>query len=84
MVENAGYCRTSIPQLDAISGLIPALRASIRASAYRLAVLTGRQPEAVVEQIEVAGALPTAPDAIPVGLRADLLRRRPDVIAAER
>ena len=71
-------------QLDAIGALVPALRASIRASTYRLGVLTGKMPEEMRDEVAVAGTLPDAPLAIPVGMRADVLRRRPDVVAAER
>ncbi len=71
-------------QLDAIAAEVPALRASIRASTYRLGVLTGQRPEDMVDEVAVSGTLPAAPRAIPVGIRADLLKRRPDIAAAER
>lgn len=71
-------------QLDAVRAQIPALRASIRASTYRLGVLTGQRPEDTDDQVAGAERLPTPPQSLPVGMRADLLRRRPDVVAAER
>ncbi len=71
-------------QLDAIKALEPALRAAIRASTYRLGVLTGRRPEEMANEVVAAGRLPDAPKSVPIGLRADLLRRRPDIIIAER
>ena len=71
-------------QLDAIAAEVPALRAAIRASTYRLGVLTGRRPEEMADQVAASGTLPAAPRVIPVGLRADLLKRRPDIVAAER
>lgn len=71
-------------QLEALRARAPALRAAIRASAWRLAVLTGREPGDVEEQVSAAGSLPAPPESLPVGLRAEVLRRRPDVIAAER
>jgi outer membrane protein TolC len=60
------------------------LRADARAAAVSLAVLTSRPPEARVGRVDRPGSLPSAlPDA-GVGLRSELLRRRPDVRQAER
>ena len=44
-------------------------------------ILAGHYPAAA---LNVAAALPTAPETMPAGLPSDLLERRPDVIAAER
>jgi NodT family efflux transporter outer membrane factor (OMF) lipoprotein len=71
-------------QLDAIEASVPALRAAIRASSWRLAVLTGRRPEEMTDYVAIAGSLPAAPQAPPIGMRADVLRRRPDIAIAER
>ena len=71
-------------QWNAARAVIPGLRATIRASNYRLAVLTGQRPEAMRDEVVAESDLPAAPEAVPVGLRADILRRRPDIVAAER
>jgi len=71
-------------QWNAARSIIPALRSAEAASRYRLAVLTGERPEDLPAEIAAPGDLPRAPEAVPVGLRAELLRRRPDVQAAER
>ncbi len=73
-------------QLDAFRALLPALEASVKASSYRLAVLTGRAPSDATASAEAGSgaALPPAPPALPVGMPADVLRRRPDVRIAER
>ncbi|MEL7448770.1 MAG: efflux transporter outer membrane subunit [Pseudomonadota bacterium] len=73
-------------QLDAFRALLPALEASVKASSYRLAVLTGRAPSDATASAEAGSAavLPEAPAAVPVGMPADVLRRRPDVRIAER
>lgn len=71
-------------QLDVARAQVPTLRAALRASTYRLGVLTGRTPDAIEREIAAQPELPVAPAHLPVGMRADLLRRRPDVVAAER
>jgi NodT family efflux transporter outer membrane factor (OMF) lipoprotein len=60
------------------------LRADARAAAYSLALLTGRPPETLIALAERAGPLPNPPQGVGAGLRSELLRRRPDVRAAER
>ncbi len=54
------------------------------AASYRLAALTGRKPEDIPPALRQSAPVPDAPESILVGLRSDLLRRRPDVRAAER
>ena len=63
--------------------LIP-LQSDIEGSLDRLAVLTGREPGALDAELSIAGAVPELPADVPVGDPADLLRRRPDIRAAER
>ncbi|HNP36071.1 MAG TPA: efflux transporter outer membrane subunit, partial [Woeseiaceae bacterium] len=71
-------------QLASTEALIPALESDIAVTAHRIAVLSGRQPEALISELEQPAALPTLPTSIPTGVPGELLRRRPDVIAAER
>lgn len=72
-------------RLKATEATIPTFVAAERAAAYRLAVLAGERPGALDELLASPGAR-TAPfaKALPIGEAADLLRRRPDVQAAER
>lgn len=60
------------------------LLAGQRAAAARIAFLTGQQPSAVTQELleNSAQMIPSA--RIPVGLPSELLRRRPDIRAAER
>ncbi|WP_405232222.1 efflux transporter outer membrane subunit [Lentisalinibacter salinarum] len=71
-------------ELRSTRARLPALQAAAAASADRLAVLTGRTPGEVRAALAGELALPDSPASLPVGLRAEILRRRPDVIAAER
>jgi outer membrane protein TolC len=63
--------------------LIP-LQSDIEGSLDRLAVLTGREPGALDAELAPASAVPELPAQVAVGDPADLLRRRPDIRAAER
>jgi NodT family efflux transporter outer membrane factor (OMF) lipoprotein len=60
------------------------LAADARSAAYRLALLTGQPPEALAGLADKPAPLPTPPSHVGVGLRSDLLRRRPDIRQAER
>ena len=70
-------------QLESTLARIPALEAEVAATMHRIAVLTGRAPDALVAELKAAQPLPMLQDPVAAGLPADLLRRRPDVAAAE-
>jgi multidrug efflux system outer membrane protein len=70
--------------LDAEQAAIPPLETAMRAAMYALAVLLAQHPGELVAELSPAAALPPVPPQIPIGLPADLLRRRPDVRRAER
>lgn len=70
-------------QSESTASRVPALEAQIALLAHRLAVLSGRTPDTLVEQLEAPSALPALPPGIDPGAPGDLLRRRPDVAAAE-
>lgn len=68
--------------------LIPDLENALRQSKLALCVLLGRTPSELDEELAPAegavAGVPEAPMEIAAGIPADLLRRRPDVRAAER
>jgi NodT family efflux transporter outer membrane factor (OMF) lipoprotein len=71
-------------QVASSEAQIPALEAQARASEHAIAVLLGKQPEELTVQLDTPAALPSPPTTVPAGLPSDLLRRRPDIRAAER
>ncbi len=71
-------------QLDATLSSIPALEATIAQTIYRLSVLTGQQPAALVPRLSEMQPLPSLPALTHVETPDALLRRRPDIRRAER
>jgi multidrug efflux system outer membrane protein len=67
----------------AAAAAVPLLAAQAKAEIHALGVLIGATPNAVAAELASAGAIP-APPVVPAGLPSDLLRRRPDIRAAER
>ena len=63
---------------------VPTLEAQISASWYRLASLLGRTDETIPAELVADGSLPDLPDSVAVGSAQQLVRHRPDVLAAER
>lgn len=62
---------------------LPALDRQITQDINALSRLIDREPDALRGELEAEKALPAAPPEIPIGLPADLARRRPDVREAE-
>jgi NodT family efflux transporter outer membrane factor (OMF) lipoprotein len=63
---------------------LPLLETAQTLTLYRLGVLLGREPAALVDELSGIRAVPQPPRETLVGVPADLLRRRPDLRAAER
>ena len=63
---------------------IPDLEVSLAASENRLAVLLGKHPGALHDQLKEVKALPELPATIATRIPADAIRQRPDLISAER
>ena len=71
-------------QLSTTLATIGPLEAQVARSIHRLAVLTGREPNALNDLLTPARELPELPQITAVGDPAGLLRRRPDIRVAER
>ena len=71
-------------QLSNAAATLPQLEARARDEIHALGVLAGDAPGSLIVELDPAAALPALPPAVPAGLPSDLLRRRPDIRAAER
>lgn len=70
--------------LESVESDLPLLEASYRTVLNRLSVLTGNPPGYVDDVMATPAPIPEAPSEIMVGIPAELLRRRPDIRAAEK
>ena len=73
-----------LAQLQSTEAQLPNTEAEVRTLIYRLSILCGKVPEKLMSRLSLAKALPLNPRSVPLGLRSDIFRRRPDVRAAER
>jgi multidrug efflux system outer membrane protein len=73
---------------DSTEATLPALQAAVERDAFRLATLTAQSPRVVLDLLATSQPLPSLPvtdlGALPLGTPEMLLRRRPDLVAAER
>jgi NodT family efflux transporter outer membrane factor (OMF) lipoprotein len=71
-------------QASGTEAQIPALQNQQWQAIHRIALLLGREPNALARELSAAAPIPLPPGRVPVGLPSDLLRRRPDIRRAER
>ncbi|WP_133500954.1 efflux transporter outer membrane subunit [Cognatilysobacter terrigena] len=69
--------------LDSTQARIPALEAAEGIAMHRLAVLTGRTPDALIATLATPSPIPAIRASVDGETPASVLRRRPDVAAAE-
>lgn len=70
--------------LATTEAFLPRLLQALAESVHRLGVLIGERPSALYGELEQRRPIPRAPDAVLVGVPADLMRQRPDIRSAER
>lgn len=70
-------------QLESTLARIPALEAAEAVAMHRVAVLTGRTPDALIDRLHADAQVPQIDVHLDDETPASLLRRRPDVAAAE-
>jgi NodT family efflux transporter outer membrane factor (OMF) lipoprotein len=73
-----------LADLHSIQALLPYFKSQVFRNIYALSVLVGDSPEALFEELSVPKPLPSIPEGIAIGIRSELLRRRPDVRRQER
>lgn len=71
-------------QVEATEAEIPTFTTDARTAIYRIGALVGVPPESLRSDLETPEAIPAPLADVPIGLPSDLLRRRPDIRAAER
>jgi NodT family efflux transporter outer membrane factor (OMF) lipoprotein len=62
----------------------PAIELGIARSIHRLSILLGYEPGALFDCLQTTNSLPKLPSEQPIGMPSELLRRRPDIVKAER
>ncbi|MDQ2879343.1 MAG: efflux transporter outer membrane subunit, partial [Pseudomonadota bacterium] len=70
--------------LTTLQARLEPIRADTQVRIHSLGILLGQPPEALLTELQQPGPVLAATPIIPAGLPSDLLRRRPDVRAAER
>ena len=71
-------------QVAATESTIPAIETAIQQTIHQLSILLGEPPNALFEKLIASAPIPPVPPAVPVGMPSELLRRRPDIMRAER
>jgi len=71
-------------QLETTQATLGPLKAQIQLGLNRLAMLTGRVPGSLDQDLAAPRSAPLPPESMIVGDPAGMLRRRPDVVMAER
>lgn len=71
-------------EVEGTAAEIPPIEQAIRVYVHVLSTLLALQPTALAAELAPATGIPAVPERIEVGVPSDLLRRRPDISAAER
>lgn len=75
--------RNAAAQASQTEATLPQLQSSATQAMHQLAVLLGVAPESLREELSASAAIPAVPAIVPIGVPAELARRRPDIREAE-
>lgn len=71
-------------ELATLQAALPPLAAKVKAAEYTLSILVGAMPGTLEAELGRPRMIPALPEKIAPGLPLALLKRRPDIVAAER
>jgi NodT family efflux transporter outer membrane factor (OMF) lipoprotein len=71
-------------ELAALEATVPPLASSVKAAEYTIAILTGAMPNSLRGELNKPAMIPALPETIAPGQPLTLLKRRPDIVEAER
>jgi NodT family efflux transporter outer membrane factor (OMF) lipoprotein len=71
-------------ELDTLDAQIAPEEAQVNAAQNAIAALLGEFPEGIAQELRTPELVPTTPDVAAAGIPLDLLKRRPDILEAER
>lgn len=75
--------RNAAAEASQTQATLPQLQLVATQTMHQLAVLLGAEPEALRTQLQAPATIPPVPTIVPIGLPAELARRRPDIRQAE-
>jgi len=71
-------------QVSATESAIPTLESAVQQTIHQISILLGQPPNALSKELADSAPIPPVPPSVPVGMPSELLRRRPDIMRAER
>lgn len=75
--------RNAAAQLSQTRSTLPAIEQQIAQAIHQLSILLGVEPETLRSELDASAAIPPVPPQVPIGLPAELARRRPDIRESE-
>jgi outer membrane protein, multidrug efflux system len=71
-------------EVESTAAQVPPLEQAMRQYIHVLSTLLGQEPTALAAELEPTAPIPAVSGQVTIGIPSDLLRRRPDIRAAER